>query len=253
MGNEPDPGAVRFNREGASGSLSAAWEAEAERWVAWARTPGHDSYWLFHRDVFRKLLPPPPAKVLDVGCGEGRLPRDMKAWGYDVIAVDASATLIGYAREADPAGEYLVADAADLPFEDSSFDLVTAFMTLHDIEDAETAVREAARVLRAGGSLCLAVIHPFASSGLFESREPDARFVIEGSYLETRRYSDTVERDGLAITFNSRHRPFEAYIEMLSQAGLRVERVVEVPDMSDPPGSRWRRLPLFLQVRARKP
>ena len=263
MADERDPAAAagartgttgtRFTREEASGHLSAAWEAEAERWARWAREPGHDSYWQFHRDVFRELLPPPPAQTLDMGCGEGRLPRGMTSWGYDVVGVDASETLVKFAREADSAGDYRLADAAALPFKDATFDLVTAFMSLHDIEDAAAAVREAARVLQPGAAFCLAVVHPLSSAGYFESRDPDARYVIEGSYLEPRRYADTVERDGLAITFNSRHRPIQAYVGMLVDAGLLIDRLVEVPDLSDPPGSRWRRVPLFLQIRALKP
>jgi len=51
-------------------SLRDAWEAEARNWVAWARTPGHDSYWQFHRDRFLQLLPPPKGLTLDIGCGE---------------------------------------------------------------------------------------------------------------------------------------------------------------------------------------
>jgi hypothetical protein len=52
-------------------TLRAAWEAEAENWIAWARKPGHDSYWKFHRDAFLAGLPAPPARVVDVGCGAG--------------------------------------------------------------------------------------------------------------------------------------------------------------------------------------
>lgn len=37
--------------------LSEAWEKEAHRWVEWARTPGHDSYWKFHKEQFLPLLP----------------------------------------------------------------------------------------------------------------------------------------------------------------------------------------------------
>ena len=31
-------------------TLRDAWDAEADNWVRWARAPGHDSYWRFHRD-----------------------------------------------------------------------------------------------------------------------------------------------------------------------------------------------------------
>jgi SAM-dependent methyltransferase len=242
-----------MNEDERNTSLHDAWEEQASNWVAWARAPGHDSYWRFHRDRFLALLPPPPASVLDVGCGEGRVPRDLRARGYEVIGIDASPTLIEHAREADPGGDYRIADAAQLPFADASVLLVTAMLSLHDMDDMAGAVGEAARVLVLGGRLCAAVVHPINSAGHFESSAPDAAFVIRDSYFAERRYADEVERDGLRMTFTSRHRPLEAYVAALESAGLLVERLVEVPDPTGPPGDRWRRLPLFLHLRAIKP
>src|SRR4051795_6632429 len=126
-------------------SLQDAWEAEARNWIAWARKPGHDSYWRFHRDAFLAGLPSPPARVIDLGCGEGRLPRDLEQRGYTVIGIDPSPTLIGAAREADPAGDYRIADAAAVPLADATADAVTAFMTPQDIDDLDGAMREAFR------------------------------------------------------------------------------------------------------------
>ena len=40
-------------------ALREAWEAAAPAWIAWARTPGHDSYWRFHRDAFCPSCPRP--------------------------------------------------------------------------------------------------------------------------------------------------------------------------------------------------
>ncbi len=234
-------------------NLRDAWEAEARNWVAWARQPGHDSYWQFHRDLFLALLPPPGALTLDLGCGEGRFPRDLKSHGYEVIGVDASTTLIEHARQADPVGDYRVADAAELPFPDASCQLVTALLALHDMDDMEAAVAEAARVLVRGGRLCAAVVHPINSAGSFASRSPDAEFVIRESYFEARRYVDTVERDGLSMTFTSIHRPLEAYVAAFASSGLLVERLVEIPDTTASPGERWQRIPLFLHLRALKP
>jgi hypothetical protein len=63
-------------------------------------------------------------------------------------------------------------------------------------------------------------------------------------------------RDGLEITFVSAHRPLQAYVDALADAGLLVERLREtdVPEaaITEPRSRRWRRLPLFLHVRARK-
>jgi SAM-dependent methyltransferase len=240
----------RSTSEPPDGSLRGAWEAEAANWVAWARRPGHDSYWRFHRDRFLELLPPPGRLALDVGCGEGRLPRDLAARGYTVAGVDASPTLIAHAREADPGGDYRVADAASLPFADGAFDMVTAFMSLHDVDDMPGAVGEIARVLAPDGRACLAIVHPIGSAGSFAAHEPDAPFVIAGAYLDEHRYADTVERDGLRMTFTSQHRPLQAYVDALADAGLVVERLREVGDDSAPPGDRWQRIPLFAHLRA---
>ncbi len=234
-------------------SLREAWEAEARSWIAWARAPGHDSYWRFHRDAFLAGLPKPPLRVVDIGCGEGRLPRDLKAMGYEVVGIDGSATLVAAAREADPAGTYLLADAAAIPLPDESADLAVAFMSLQDVDDLDAALREAARILVPGGRLRLATVHPLNSAGLFTSSEPDAIFEIAGSYLEERRYADTFERDGLTMTFVSSHRSLERVAGAILAAGLLIDHVAE-PEAADmPPGDRWRRLPLFLHLGAVKP
>lgn len=233
-------------------TLRDAWEDEARNWIAWARTPGHDSYWQFHRDQFLEALPPPPRRVVDVGCGEGRLDRDLKRLGYDVVGVDGSPTLVAAAREADPEGRYEVGDAAALPLPNASADLVTAFMSLQDIDDIDAAVREIARVLVAGGHLRAAIVHPINSAGRFPTRELDAVFEIRDSYFEERRTSDTFERDGLTMTFTSQHRSLERIARTILDAGLLIDHLAEVPDLADPPGSPWRRLPLFLHLGALK-
>ena len=78
------------------------WEEHARDAIAWFRTPGHDSYWRYHRDQFLEILPPPGKRTFDVGCGEGRLSRDLKALGHKVAGCDTSQTMIEAARKADP-------------------------------------------------------------------------------------------------------------------------------------------------------
>ena len=48
--------------------------------------------------------------------------RDLAARGHTVVGIDSSPTLLEYARAAGPAAEYVLADAAALPFPDGSFD-----------------------------------------------------------------------------------------------------------------------------------
>ena len=64
------------------GSLGTRWDEQAAAWTAWARAPGHDSYWQFHREAFLALVPPPGRLTVDIGCGEGRVSRDLRAAGH---------------------------------------------------------------------------------------------------------------------------------------------------------------------------
>jgi SAM-dependent methyltransferase len=229
------------------------WEEQALSWAAWARTPGHDVYWHFSGPTFFELVPPPGRHALEVGCGEGRVCRDLAARGHRVVGLDASPTLLGLAAEADPEGEYVLGDAAALPFEDGAFDLVVAFNSLMDVQDMPAAVAEAARVLEPGGRFCVCVTHPIADAGSFESREPDARFVIDGSYYGRRRFEGTFARNGLEVTFHGWCYPLEDYFRALEDAGFLIESVREPRYVSvDGSPDRWNRLPNFLQLRALK-
>ncbi len=228
---------------------AAGWDQEAENWIAWARRLGHDSYWRFHRDQFLRLLPDPGRLTLDIGCGEGRLGRDLLAIGHRVVGIDRSAAMLQAAMESGGA-PLLRGDAAWLPLQAGACDLAVAFMSLQDMDDMEGAVAEIARVLVPGGRLCFAAVHSLNSAGSFSTADPQAPFTIEGSYLETRRFADRVERDGLAVTFHQRHRSIEGYLAPLESAGLLVEAIRE-PKKGD--GGRWDRVPLFLHVRAVKP
>lgn len=227
-------------------TLSEAWERHARDWIAWVRKLGHDSYDRYHRDQFLPLVPLPGRRTLDVGCGEGRLTRHLASLGHRVVGIDASPTLVAAARESSPDMELHVANASALPFDDASFDQVVSFMCLHDVDDLDGAVREIARVLEAGGVACLAVVHPLSSAGRFEKH---GRFVIRGSYLDSFRYSDVVGRDELTMTFESQHRPISAYFDALAAAGFVVDALREPKTTGH---ASWRRLPLFLHLRARK-
>src|SRR6266545_6301608 len=120
--------------------LREAWEANAADYVAWTRTPGVDSYDRFHRDQFLDLLPAPGRLTVDIGCGEGRLARDLKARGHCVLGVDGSATMLAHARAADSDIPVHLADAAALPLDDGVADLAIAFMSLQDIDAMPEAI-----------------------------------------------------------------------------------------------------------------
>src|SRR5436309_3495048 len=163
--------------------LEAAWEKHAPDFIAFARK-ADDHFWRYHRDLFLELVPAPGNATLDLGCGEGRLSRELKARGHHIVAVDASESMLAAVREADPELETHLADAGKLPFADATFDLVIAFMSLQDIDDLKGAVSEAARVLKPDGRFCIAIVHPLNSAGSFDNGDPNSPFTIAGSYLD---------------------------------------------------------------------
>jgi SAM-dependent methyltransferase len=202
-------------------------------------------------------VPGPGWRTLEIGCGEGRVARDLARRGHTVVPLDTSPTLVRSAKGADPAGCYLLADAASLPFHDASFDLVVAYNSLMDVSDMPAVIAEAARVLRPGRHLCVSVTHPLSDAGSFAGQQPDAPFSIPGAYLGRRRFEGTFERDGLQMTFHGWSYPLEDYARALEAAGLLVEMIRE-PAASEaavsqhPSFRRWQRLPMFLQLRAVK-
>jgi SAM-dependent methyltransferase len=230
--------------------LRNVWDRHAANWVLWARTPGHDSYWRFHREKFFRLVPPAGRLTLDVGCGEGRVSRDLQEHGHRTVGVDGSPSMVEAAREADPSGEYLVADAASLPFADAYADLVVAFMSLQDVDDMSRAVGEAARMLEPGGRFVMAVVHPINSGHQLDRENPEGRLVMTHDYFERRIYRDELERDGLRMTFESRHWTLEDYFHALLGAGFRLDALREIGYDDHP---KWSRYPLFLHVLATRP
>jgi SAM-dependent methyltransferase len=228
----------------------AVWEPEAENWIRWARTPGFDAYWYFRDAVFEAILPTPLGLTLEVGCGEGRVTRDLVARGHDVVALDPAPTLLRAAAEADPVRRYAIADGADLPFADERFAVLVTYNVLQNVADLHGSVQEMSRVLRPGGVLCVCVVHPVTDLGAFESEGDGNRFFLRERYFDTRRIEETEERDGIRMTFRGWTYSLEEYVRAFESAGLRID-VLREPRPNGHPERYdwWLDVPLFLAVR----
>ena len=212
-----------------------------EDWLRFVGGSYSDPQWDHARPVLLDLLPPPGRLTIDLGCGEGRLARELKALGHRVIGVDIAPVLVERARQLDPSGRYVIADAASLPLADGSADLVVAYMSLIEMEDLEGVLLEAARVLVPGGRLGFVALHPFETA-----TDSGAAPCVEAAYSQTR-----VNEDVLGdVVFRSLHRPLEAYSGALERSGFVIEAVRE-PRVPDRP-RRWHLLPVALVVRAVK-
>jgi SAM-dependent methyltransferase len=116
--------------------------------------PGCNRY-LAEMGAILALLPPPPARLLDLGCGTGWTSVFFARAGYDVVGVDIAPDMIGHAEDNRArAGvdrlAFVVCDYEDLPF-DAECDAVVFFDALHHAVDTRAAVAGAYRALRPGG------------------------------------------------------------------------------------------------------
>jgi SAM-dependent methyltransferase len=229
------------------------WEPDAENWVRWARTPQHDAYWYYRDSFFDQLVPPPGRRSIEIGCGEGRVARDLSARGHYVAGIDSSHTLLVYAHQEDRNSSYALAEGAGLPFRDVCFDLAVAYNSLQVVADMPGTVREAARVLCPGGRFCVCVSHPVADVGRFVDNTANAAFVVREDYFAHQRVDDKVARDGLEMTFRGWTYSLEDYATALERAGLMIDTIREPRPAGAPPKyGRWNRIPMFLLLRATK-
>jgi SAM-dependent methyltransferase len=95
--------------------------------------------------------------LLDDGCGSGMFSSMAINTGAQVIGIDAATGLLEVARERNPGSNFLEEDLEALPFEDNSFDAVTAFNSLQYAGNFEQALSEASRVLKPGGKLVIGI------------------------------------------------------------------------------------------------
>ena len=104
---------------------------------------------------------PPPAHILEVGCGTGRLLIEMEQLGYTVDGADASGAMLSKAKEkfvnSSRQPELMLCGAANIPAQESTYDFSYTIRLLNQTESPQyalTVVAEMLRVTKPGG-FCL--------------------------------------------------------------------------------------------------
>jgi ubiquinone/menaquinone biosynthesis C-methylase UbiE len=94
------------------------------------------------------------AKVLDLGCGNGRVYDLLKDLDVDYSGLDLSSELVEFAKKNVPGGHFNVGSLLETPYADNEFDLVICVATLHHIPSKaarKQAIEEIYRITKTGG------------------------------------------------------------------------------------------------------
>ena len=141
------------------------------------------SSWL---DKYVDMIDNCKTKVLDLGCGIGYDSFYLAQRGLDVIACDFSEKALARLRERVPNAETMMLDISEkLPFEDESFDLIIADLSLHyfDTQTTEKIMQEIERILAPKGHLLARVnsIHD-VNHGAGEGEKIEENFYFVKGY-----------------------------------------------------------------------
>ena len=228
----------------------------------------------YHREVIipgtvRLLALSRGEAAVDVACGQGVLCRILQERGVNMTGVDAAPQLIAAARQRGDSGNrvsYDVGDARDLAFLPESYfsaaACVLAIQNLHPIQPVFASVR---RVLKPGGRLVLVMMHPCFRGPKETSWGWDEKTGVQyrrvDRYLSPRKVPIVTHpgSDPHHYTWTF-HKPIEAYVKAMRQAGLLIDAMEEWPShktsASGPRASAEnlarREIPMFMAIRAIK-
>jgi SAM-dependent methyltransferase len=183
--------------------------------------------------ILSAVLPPAPARVVDVGGAAGAYSAWLAAGGYQVHLVDASPRLVAEARRRNARLSKAivtldVGDARALPRADRSAEAVLVMGPLYHLPEAgdrAAALREAVRVVVPGGVVAVAGISRFASAldGLARALGADAAFVRmrDNDLRDGRHRNETGRLDYFTTAYF--HRPEDLRAELAAAELERVE------------------------------
>jgi ubiquinone/menaquinone biosynthesis C-methylase UbiE len=151
-------------------------EGPIARWYAKLRRSGNQLEEYRNQATQLTESLPAGAKVLEVAPGPGYLAIEMARLGFHVSAVDISRTFVQIgnenAREAGVSIDFRQGDAAVMPFEAESFDLIVCQAAFKNFVHPASALDEMHRVLRSGGT---AVIQDMSSDASHADIEEEVR------------------------------------------------------------------------------
>lgn len=172
-------------------------------------------------------------RALDVGCGSGHLSFFLEQQKAVVFGIDSSTVLIHEARRKarlhNSNVEFIVSDASALSFAaEGMFDFIISNMALQDIENAEGAIQETARVGGSGARALCSFRHPL-TDGWQENylEEHLLRFALQA------KWQSKVVETAYPPRF---HRPLSFYMNAFLESGFDLVRCEEITNEPSPAG-----------------
>ena len=173
--------------------------------------------------ALRALLPPVAgASVVDLGCGDGQLSRDLAAQGASsVLGIDPSERMLSLAhqRTTDGRVRYVRGFAEDTQLPAGSVDLVVSSLAFHYVADFGGLITRVAAWLRPGGWLVASMEHPIMTAAPELGGDP----CIVDRYADESRRNTSWMIDGVV----KYHRRLSTILNAVVAAGLVVRHVAE--------------------------
>ena len=109
---------------------------------------------------YAKKIVSESSKILEAGCGAGRVYFHYKKLGYNIKGIEYSRNAVSNILQKDPNADVIQGSISNLPYKDNSFNAVLAFGLYHNIEDLgelQKSFEETYRILEKGGRLVFSV------------------------------------------------------------------------------------------------
>jgi ubiquinone/menaquinone biosynthesis C-methylase UbiE len=247
---------------------NTSWEAVAEWYNGWVGEEGSKHHRLLAIPAVLELLEPKKGeKILDIGSGQGVLASYIAKTGANYSGVEASPTLLQFARKNHVKhGRFLEGDARYLEnikeLQEGEFDAAVFLLSIQDMDDLEKVLGSASWAIKAGGRVVIVMTHPCfripRQSGWGWDDNRKLRYRRVDRYLTPLPVPMKAYSEGVTYSF---HRPLEDYINGLAKGGFLVEKMKEIATYKVDNSSNEakavnqanKEIPLFLGLRARKP
>ena len=202
-----------------SNEILQSWEANAGAWMATIDNHELESRRLVTNDaIINTVLRRCPKKVLDLGCGEGWLSRELRKNGLQVWGSDAVQSFIDTAIERDGgfyfrySYEEIIAGQHRLPV---PFDVIVINFALLDKEVTEKLLQSLVLLLRKDGCTIIQTLHPFTIASAEEYRSGWKGGSWNGMNRE------------FVLPYQWYFRTFEDWIKLFTRLGYVLEELKE--------------------------